>query len=561
MMDSCVPDSAIRVFRARDVITMDPSRPRATHVAVQDGRILAVGGADEMACYSGASVATLPAGAVLVPGLVEGHAHLTEGALWRAAYIGYYARRGPDGTLHEGLTDLARVLKRLRIAEAGMPDPTEPLLAWGFDPIYFESRRLDASDLDTVSRTRPIVILHASLHLMTVNSAMLELAGIEQEADIDGIARDSTGKPNGELREFAAMFPIFRILGRRVPISASENAQAVRNFAAVAQLAGVTTAADLANELSEDGIRTLETLTATADFPLRLVAAFAPQRHPGGGVQSVQQAMRLNTDKLKFGAVKFIVDGSIQGFTARLRPPGYLGGQPNGLWVMAPTGLEQAFTPYHRAGLQLHVHVNGDEATDAVLDAMAAMLAKFPREGHRHTLQHCQLADAGQLARAADLGLCVNFFANHLYYWGDAHWEQTVGPQLAQRMNAAATALRLGLKVALHSDAPITPLAPLFTAWCAMRRQSSRGRVLGELECISLEQALHAVTLGSAYTLGLEGQIGSIEPGKLADFAILLQSPYECPLPEVQVWGTVLGGTIFPAGTVGTPSRIDGASE
>ena len=116
-------------------------------------------------------------------------------------------------------------------------------------------------------------------------------------------------------------------------------------------------------------------------------------------------------------------------------------------------------------------------------------------------------------------------------------------------MNPARTALGLGITVAMHSDAPITPLAPLFTAWCAMQRESAGGRVLGEDERIGLDEALHAITLGAARTLKLEHEIGSIEPGKLADFAVLLQHPHEQPrLRDIEIWGTVLGGRVFRVG-------------
>lgn len=185
-----------------------------------------------------------------------------------------------------------------------------------------------------------------------------------------------------------------------------------------------------------------------------------------------------------------------------------------------------------------------------MLDAIETLLARHPRANHRHTLQHCQLADEAQLHRAAVLGMCINFFANHLYYWGEAHATQTVGPERAARMNRAGTARKLGIPLSVHSDAPITPLNPLFTAWCAAWRQSAAGRMLGEDERLSLEEALHAVTLGAAYTLKLDHLIGSIEPGKLADFAVLDDDPIAIGaerLKDTRVWGTVLGGRIFPA--------------
>ena len=146
--------------------------------------------------------------------------------------------------------------------------------------------------------------------------------------------------------------------------------------------------------------------------------------------------------------------------------------------------------------------------------------------------------------------MCVNLFANHHFYWGDAHYNLTVGPERAERMNACRTALESDVPMAMHSDAPITPLAPLFTAWCAVNRLTASGRVQGEAERISVDEALYAVTLGAAYTLHLDGEVGSIETGKRADFAVLEEDPTAVDgmaLKDVPVWGTVQGGRVFAA--------------
>lgn len=404
--------------------------------------------------------------------------------------------------------------------------------------------------LDRVSSTRPVVVLHASVHLLNANSVMLRQAGIDAGTDIEGIARDAQGRPTGELQEMAAMFPVFAVIGN-VFFDAGQTENGIRNYGQLAQLAGVTTATDLANGLSETAVANLRAVTADPGFPVRLVPAFSPTRDPSGqGPERLRQLLPHNHDKLHFGLVKLIVDGSIQGFTARLRWPHYHGGQPNGIWVLPPQKTHELIEQYHRAGFTLHIHTNGDEATDLVLDAVEAVLRKHPRWDHRHTLQHCQLADAAQFRRMATLGMAVNLFANHLYYWGDAHYSQTVGPDRAHRMNAAGTAQRVGVPFSLHSDAPITPMAPLFTAWCAVNRQTSSGRILGASERISVADALHAVTLGAAHTLRLDHCIGSIEVGKFADFAVLEQDPLAVApeaLRDVPVWGTVLGGRVFQA--------------
>jgi len=545
--------SPVRVLVAKRILTMNPAQPHATHVAIRDGRILSVGNSDDVKQWGDAEIVDTFRDKVLMPGLVEGHCHLMEGAMWDAVYVGFHDRRGPDGVRRPGLQTLDAVIERLKAAHDLMTDDQAPLLAWGFDPIFFGTKRLSVKELDTVCAGRPVVVLHASVHLMNVNSSMLALAGIDSETDIDGIGKDADGEPTGELQEFAAMFPVYRLIGGGLSIAASEKKEAIWNFGRVAQLAGVTTATDLVNDFSERGNQNLRDVTNDPAYPLRIVPAFAPQRCPEGGPQRVLSAIGDNTEKLRFGPVKFIVDGSIQGFTARLKWPGYLNGKPNGLWLIPPSQFVDVFAPFHEAGLQLHIHTNGDEATELVLDALEKILDSHPRHDHRHTLQHCQMADASQLARAAKLGLCINFFSNHLYYWGDAHYEQTMGADRANRMDAAESARRLGIPFAFHSDAPITPLNPLFTAWCASQRETSSGRVLGASERVPVADALRAITLGAAYTLKMDHLVGSIEVGKFADFAVLEEDPNEVAperLKNLQVWGTVLGGRIFqgPAG-------------
>lgn len=543
-------DSQTTIFSARSIVTMNPLQPRATHVAVREGRILDVG--DHTLCdiWNHANVDHQFDDKILTPGMVEGHAHLLEGGMWEFVYVGYYDRKDPEGNVWTGLKSFDAVIARLREAEARMTDPEAPLLAWGFDPIYFGTDRMSTFHLDQVSKHRRVVVLHASVHLLNVNSAMLIQAGITADTQIDGISKDAAGNPTGELQEFAAMFQVFRHLGH-VYFDAGQSEKGIRNFGKLAQLAGVTTATDLSHGLADEKIEYLERVTGEEDFPLRMVVAYSPMRDgEGHSAERVRGAMQRNTEKLHFGLVKLVIDGSIQGFTARLRWPGYHNGAANGLWILAPQQVRDLLSEYHRAGLTVHMHTNGDEATDVAIDAVETVLREHPRWDHRHTLQHCQLADAAQFRRMAKLGMCANLFANHLYYWGDAHYESTVGPARASRMDAANTALQCGVPISLHSDAPITPIGPLFTAWCAVNRRSASGRVIGEGERIQAHEALHAMTMGAAFTLKLDHLIGSIEVGKFADFAVLEADPLNTPpdeLADIGVWGTVLGGRVFPA--------------
>lgn len=547
--------SPVTVYRARKIITMNPAQPEASHVAVRDGRILAVGTQADVQAWGDVAIDERYADKVLMPGLVEGHCHLHEGVVWRYIYLGYYDRKGPDGKIWPGLKSIDAVVARL--AEyAGQANEGDALVGWGFDPIYFGTQRMSVHDLDKVSTAQPVVIMHASMHLMNVNTAALRKAGIDRFTDIEGIVKFDDGEPTGELLEFAAMFPVTRMLGNPFR-TLGQAPESLDRFGKVARNAGVTTATDLVNEITDDGIASLSAITADPSFPVRIVPAASGMLYGTRVEECLTQVDKLKAlahDKLHIGMVKLVVDGSIQGFTARVRWPGYYNGAPNGIWVMSPDDLPAIVAGYHRAGAQLHIHTNGDEATAAALDAIEQALIAHPKPDHRHTLQHCQMADAAQFRKMAKLGVCVNLFANHIFYWGDAHYGMTMGPDRANRMDACRSALDHGLALGVHSDAPITPLGPLFTAWCAVNRRTASGRVLGESERISVAEALYAITMGAAYTLHMDDRIGSVEIGKYADFCVLDRDPLAEPaetLKDIQVLGTVLGGvpTDLPQGS------------
>jgi predicted amidohydrolase YtcJ len=538
------------VYPARKIITMNPARPTATHVAVREGRILGAGTLEELAGWGPHDVDTRFADRVLMPGLVEGHSHLMEGAFWRFVYCGYFDRRDPNGKVWPGAKTLDEVITRLTHAQASLDDPGTALAGWGFDPIYFDNRRCVREDLDRISATRPVGMMHASGHIINANSAALNAVGwLRTGIDHPGVPLGADGIPTGELKGPEAMMQVAALLGMDRTVLAGD-APGMWLFSRLCVRAGVTTATDLASPLPDDGVRMMLELSARGDFPTRIVPLL---RLAGTPAQAVQRALELqtrSTDQLRLGRIKLTADGSIQGFSARLRWPGYFNGAANGLWYMAPEQMQQAMELSLQAGVQIHTHTNGDEATEAVLDALDQALRRHPSADHRFTLQHCQLADAAQFRRMKTLGLCVNLFANHHFYWGDEHYRLTVGPERATRMNACATALAHGVPLAIHSDAPITPLGPLFTAWCAVHRLTASGRVLGEHERIGVGDALRAITLGAAYTLKLDGEIGSIECGKRADFCVLEDDPLTvdpAALKDVRVWGTVLSGRVFAA--------------
>ena len=261
------------------------------------------------------------------------------------------------------------------------------------------------------------MVLHASVHLLNVNTAMLRQADIHAGLRIDGIVRAADGTPTGELQEFAAMFMVFKHIGN-VFFDAGQSEEGIRNFAKIAQQAGVTTATDLSHALADDMVDNLVRVTGEDDFPcawsLRTPHARheRPQRGPCPGSDATQHRQaafrtgqagdrRFDTGIYRPGALARLSQWRAKRHVDHRSP-----------------AIEELLMEYHKAGLTIHIHTNGDEATEVAMDALESVLAEYPRWDHRHTLQHCQMADAAQFRRMARLGMCANLFANHLYFWG-----------------------------------------------------------------------------------------------------------------------------------------------
>ena len=373
----------------------------------------------------------------------------------------------------------------------------------------------------------------------------------EQGIDHPGVPLGADGLPTGELKGPDAMTPVLEKVGLdRAAMTADE--AGARAFSRLCVRKGVTTATDLASPMPDAAVEMLLRVTGEAGFPTRLIPLVRiGAQTPAGLIERAQALARLSTDRFRLGRIKIHADGSIQGFSARHLPPGHFNGAPQGLWYIAPETLLATYTAALKAGVQVHTHTNGDEAIELAIETMSAALRAAPAFDHRFTLQHCQTASPAQMRRMKSLGMCANLFSNHHFYWGEAHRALTLGPDRAERMNACRTAGDIGLPYAIHSDAPVTPLGPLFTAWCAVNRLTHTGRVLGAYERIDVYDALRAITLGAAYTLHLDHEFGSIETGKRADFAVLEEDPTRVApekIKDVKIWGVVANGVPVPAG-------------
>lgn len=541
---------------------MDPSQPVVEAVAVRDGRILAAGSFEECASWGPHDVDDRFADHVLVPGMIEAHAHSLEGAFALLPYVGWFDRHRLDGN-GAGTRSYDELIERLAVLDAEMADrgadQMEPIIVGGFDPIYFRDEpRLTRHHLDRASSVRPIFVFHASAHLATVNSAMLHAHGVDRDSATVGIAKDHDGEPTGELQEIPAMMAGAASALQGI-LRAMNDPAAIDALGRICANQGITMVVDLASAgLQRPESQELWRTTVERDeFPARIlqrhVAALPPGSTDWADAADALLALRdTDTAKLRTAGIKIILDGSIQGFTAKMDWPGYYSGTDHGVWMTAPDQLVDICRPFHERGINIHTHCNGTMTIDLWIDTVERLIIEHPWLDHRHTVQHCQLTSPAQYRRMAKLGMCANIFTNHIWYWGDEHHDITVGPERARRMEACRTAEREGVSFSIHSDANVTPLGHLHTMWCAVNRVTPSGRVLGPDERISPESALRAVTLGAAYQLHLDAEFGSIECGKAADFTVLDDDPLTVDpmtIKDIGVWGTVIAGRPFPGST------------
>lgn len=544
---------AVRVYTARRIITLEPTAPFATAVAVEDGRITAVGSLESLGDWLAKREHVVDRrfeDHVLLPGFIEPHLHpYIAGILLPMAFVTPHDWTLPDRTV-EGVRGRDAYLARIAELEAEL-DRSDWLWTWGFHHLYHG--RLVRADLDAISSERPIVVWHRSFHEVILNSAALEALGVDE----DTVGQD----PQVELADGR----FFEGGLQAVVPALAPHLFSLRRYAGALRLArnilhagGITTVSDGAFgtlDLDRELLALRFSSWNKGDTPFRTIL-LADGRSLGmlhGHDEAralIEELDERNTGRLRFRteAVKLFADGAFFSQLMQLGPPGYLDGH-EGEWLMEPEALLEAARPYWHAGFQIHVHVNGDAGVDAVLDVLDQLQRELPRDDHRYALHHFGYARADQIPRIARSGAIVS--ANPFYVWAlaDLYSEVGLGPERAHEMVRAGSLVRAGVRLSLHSDFTMAPAEPLRLAWVAANRITAEGNVVGPDERISLDAALRAITIDAAHLLRMEDEIGSIRVGKRADFTVLAQDPYEVPidrLVEIPIWGTVFEGEPYP---------------
>jgi predicted amidohydrolase YtcJ len=615
MKNAAAAVTTATLYTGGPILTMAGPQPRYAEALVErDGRIVYVGPlAGAIQAAGGGMRRVNLAGRALLPGFIDAHGHLPDYALtWGRPDLS----PPPVGTTRR----IADIQATVRAYLASHPAPAGQLQFFvGYDDsLLAEKRHPTRADLDAVSATVPILLMHASGHLVVANSAALALARIGKATpDPAGgqIQRDpATGEPNGVLEETAGL-PFMALIPQ------PDLAEKLRRFDEVQKWwasYGITTAQDglsntdnlaMLREAGRQGRLILDVVSypffrvlgdlaslderakgveivspgsdpraagaAAATAPISSMQANAGREFAGGAAATVAPpgdgtgtAARLKVglyeNHLKIGGIKLTGDGSPQGKTAYMSEP----------YISPPAGQKADYRAYavmnqkevsdwvafgYRNNIQIITHTNGDAALDQFLLAVQQARATYGPKDLRPVAIHAQLARHDQVDRIKELGIVPSFFTAHTFFWGDWH-RQSFGEQRAAGISPTGYAYGKGVIFTNHNDAPVVPPDMLLLAQTAVVRTTRSGFLLGSAERISPYVALKAMTDWAAYQYFEEKSKGTLEPGKLADLVILERDPLKVnptSLSTIKVIETIKEGRpIFRFGV----DRIDAAS-
>jgi len=545
----------IVIYQAKEVVTLDPAKPNARAVAVVGDRILAVGELDDLKAAAGGqaySVNTQFADQVVVPGFIAQHDHPLLAALTMTSEIIAIE----DWVLPDGTRPAARsrddYLRKLAAANARMRDPNALLLTWGYHQ-YFHGK-LAKADLDAISATRPIVVWHRSAHEMYLNSAAEKKFGVTKAwfDELSDSVKKQSDFANGHYWEqgWFALLPL-----TAAAIASPERLRAGLEFVkAYYHANGVTLGAEPGGILVKKAQDAQNAVLSDSSSPFRFyfiadgksITGALPDEKVGAETEKLLswgQGMTAYLPK----QVKLFADGAIYSQAMQVSA-GYTDGH-QGAWMMEPDFFARTFRVYWDLGYQLHVHVNGDAGLDMVLDQLEQNMRRAPRHDHRTVIVHFAVSRPEQVARIKRLGAIVSGNPYYPVVLADNYRINGLDPGRADVMVRMGDVERAGISYSYHSDMPMAPGQPLFLMWSGVNRVTNEGNLRGPEQRVSRLGALKAVTLEAAYSLQMENDVGSIVPGKLANFTILADNPLTADpmkIKDIRVWGTVHEGRVLP---------------
>ncbi len=523
------------VFVNGNILTVDSEFSVVEAMAIQGNQILAVGQTEEVLRLAGDNAIQIDlAGKTMLPGFIDPHVHAVTGALISSLmeYVGI-AR----------FTTTEDVLNFLR-EQAAVTEPGDWIVARNFDPsVQAGPDALTFAELDAVSTEHPVFVLNASGHLAYANSRAFEAAEIAPDVENPPGAefvRDAEGNLNGVMKNNVAFG---QVLFRYPALADADPVAALLSLAARFNQVGLTTASEFS--LGPADLEVLNATAATGKLTTRIRA------YPFYTYDSVWDEMNLQPQTgdaiARISGYKLVSDGSNQGYTGLQREP-YLNTDNYGLAYTEPEELTRLATKRSQQGWQLAIHANGDRAIDNVLDTLEAVQSTgIDLRSLRPRIEHCSILHDEQIARMKELGVSASFLIGHVYYWGVAFRDEIFGEEKAELLDRARSCEIAGVGFTLHSDFMVTDPNPLQMIETAVTRRTQKepDYALAPWEAVTVESAIRAVTSESAWQLNSDHEVGSLEPGKFADFVILESDPRRVTpsqISEIAVLETWMNG-------------------
>ena len=528
---------ADRILVGGRVLTVDAADRVAEALAIRDGRILAVGTRAEIERLAGPATERIDlAGRAATPGLIDAHAHFSDGGLVRLTHValGY-----PE------VKSIADVVARVAERAAGL-QPGEWVLGRGWDEGKFaERRQIDVADLDAVTAGRPAWLVNTTGHSGIANSAALAIAGITREtADPPGgqIDRDAQGVPTGILKETAMAL----VAGRIPSPGPAKMREALRAMSRDFNRECMTGVKDpgIGGGLFHDPDAALETWNAYRDVLAEgalTVRVFALWDSP----RSIEEAAKLialigpfgkpgaGDGRLVSGGIKIFADGSGASRTAWMwqdwnRDRTGVDAGNRGYPAFDPDTIRALILLYHGAGLHVGTHAVGDRAIDWVVDSYALALRQKPVKGLRHSIIHANIP--GERAVESMAAMQREFDAGYpepspsFTWWIGDIYAGSFGPARSGRLNPFATYRAKGIHWASGSDFDVTPFPARYGIWSSIAREPllgvHGGDPFGRAQAVDARTALRSFTAWAAHQTFMDDITGSLEPGKRADVAV-----------------------------------------
>lgn len=511
---------------------------RADALAVHHGRIVALG--DDARDLPTRRRIDL-GGAAVVPGFHDAHNHL--------AWFGMSLEELPLGV--ENVRSVDDVYAAVAARAAELP-PGSWIIGSGYDQNKLLGGHPNAEALDRAAPRHRVWLKHTSGHMCVVNSAVLTELDLDDVPEGGDVVRDPAGRPTGLLREQAQL--LLRPLVYPTPVDRVTRAIERANQVLLAQ--GVTS-------VQEAGIgggwigRTPVELTAYQNARVEqvldvrvtvMIAADAMHVVEAAEEDEISFGLDLGMrtgfgdDHLRIGAMKIFADGSLIGRTAAMWEDYDDGEGGRGYFQTPPAKLRETIGRAHRSGWQVATHAIGDRAVAEVLDIYEEMLTAHPRSDHRHRIEHCGITRPEHIERIARLGVIPVPQGRFVHELGDG-MISAIGAERAEWCYRQKSFLDAGIELPASSDRPVVNGDPVLGLRDLVERRTATGAVLAANERLSPAQALRAYTYGSAYAGFAERRVGRLEPGYLADFAVLSADPLQADdLGAVAVLATIVGG-------------------